>query len=115
MGKSIKYDKLIRDNIPEIIEKSGKTCIVETLNDEEYFQKLIEKLQEEFAEFLAEANAENDENAIKELADIDEVILALVEAIGVSRESFERIRDAKANKNGCFKKKLLLGEVKDNA
>ena len=25
----IKYDKLIRDKIPEIIEQSGKKCIVE--------------------------------------------------------------------------------------
>ena len=45
--KSIKYDKLIRDKIPEIIEKSGKKCIVEVMDDETYMDKLSAKLTEE--------------------------------------------------------------------
>jgi Uncharacterized conserved protein len=98
-----KYNKLIRDRIPEIIEKSGKSCIVETLNDEAFFDKLIEKLKEEMSEFIAEAENQDDENAIKELADLEEVILALVKAIGVSRESFERIREAKKLKTEGLK------------
>lgn len=45
--KSIKYDKLIRDKIPEIIEKSGKKCVVEVMDDETYMDKLSAKLKEE--------------------------------------------------------------------
>ncbi len=110
---TITYDKLVRDNIPAIIESAGKTCVVEEMDDERYFAKLIEKLHEELQEFEREFDALNDENAIKELADLEEVLLAIVDGIGVSRESFERIRLAKLSSNGGFEKKLLLKEVID--
>ena len=32
---TIKYNKLVRDRIPEIIEASGKRCVCATLSDEE--------------------------------------------------------------------------------
>ena len=34
------YHKLIRDKIPEIIEKSGKTCRYEIMSDEDYQKAL---------------------------------------------------------------------------
>lgn len=40
----IEYDKLIRDRIPEIIERSGKKCIVEVMDDDTYLQYLDQKL-----------------------------------------------------------------------
>lgn len=109
--KKIKYDKLIRDKIPEIIEKSGKKCVFEVMDDETYMDKLSAKLKEELAEVETELKNNNDEAAIKELADLQEVILAIVDAIGVDRESFERIRKSKVASNGAFEKKLLLKEV----
>lgn len=44
--KTIKYDKLVRDKIPEIIEKSGKKCVVEVMDKETYIQYLDRKLNE---------------------------------------------------------------------
>ena len=32
----IRYDKLVRDRIPEIIRASGKSCATEVLSDETY-------------------------------------------------------------------------------
>ena len=46
------YQKLIRDNIPAIIEKNGETCVTRTLSDKEYEDALTNKLQEEVAELL---------------------------------------------------------------
>lgn len=105
------YNKLIRDKIPEIIEKAGKQCEIEVLDDKQYLEKLVEKLQEELGEFLVEFNSENDENAIKELADLQEVIYAIVRAIGLDIAAFEKIRESKVSKNGAFEKKLLLKHV----
>ena len=34
------YHKLVRDRIPEIIEADGKTCVCETLSDEDYISLL---------------------------------------------------------------------------
>ncbi len=107
----IKYDKLIRDNIPEIIKQAGKTCVTEMLSDEEYGVKLADKLSEEMNEFLTEFKAERDEKAIAELADVAEVMYALVDFMGYDMETFEKIRAGKKYTNGGFEKRLLLKEV----
>ena len=41
------YNKLVRDNIPEIIEKDHKECNIRILEKEEYFVELNKKLDEE--------------------------------------------------------------------
>ena len=41
----IKYSKLVRDYVPEIIEASGKTCVTEILSDDEYL-RMIDKFFE---------------------------------------------------------------------
>jgi predicted house-cleaning noncanonical NTP pyrophosphatase (MazG superfamily) len=102
----IVYNKLIRDRIPEIIEKSGKTAIVQTLENKQYHAKLNEKLSEELQEY-------QESKSIEELADIVEVIYAIVKTQGNSIEEFERIRIEKGGNRGYFEKKLLLVEVND--
>ena len=99
-----KYDKLVRDRIPEIIEASGKRCVCSTLSDEEYLTKLDEKLNEELAEYQGSKSME-------ELADLLEVIRAVAVARGSSMEELEVIRRDKAAKHGGFEKKILLTEV----
>ena len=51
MKKTI-CNNFIRDNIPEIIEKSGKECDVKVLDDEEYIHKLKEKIIEEVMKYM---------------------------------------------------------------
>ena len=46
------YDKAVRDRIPEIIERAGKTCVAEVLPRAEFERKLNEKLREEVEEYL---------------------------------------------------------------
>ena len=102
--KSIKYSKLVRDRIPEIIEASGKTCVTEVLSDEEYLKMIDAKLDEELAEYHKDQN-------IEELADLLEVIRAAAVARGYSVEELEKVRAEKAAKRGGFEKKILLKEV----
>ena len=101
---TIKYCKLVRDHIPEIIEASGKTCVTETLSDEDYLRMIDAKLDEELAEY------HNDQN-IEELADLMEVIYAAAIARGYTIEQLENVRTEKAEKRGNFQKKILLLEV----
>ena len=49
------YNKLVRDNIPRIIEEKKETPIIRILNDAEYKEALEKKLYEEYKEVL-EAN-----------------------------------------------------------
>ncbi len=101
-----KYNKLVRDRIPEIIEASGKICSVEILSDEEYIRMLDAKLNEELLEYHKDQN-------IEELADLLEVIYATAKARGYTLKELERVREDKAAKRGGFEKKFLLKEVKD--
>lgn len=106
--KITKYNKLVRDKIPEIIKADGKNPIAHIADDQEYWQKLVEKLREETAEFSAE-----DSNISDELADILEVILTICDFKKISQEKLERIRKEKAEKRGGFKNKIILERVKE--
>lgn len=95
------YNKLVRDNIPQIIESSGKRCATRILCDSEYIQQLDAKLQEELSEYMQSGE-------IEELCDIAEVICALVLSKGYTLEQFENIRKQKALTNGAFAQKIFL-------
>lgn len=100
----IKYNKLVRDGIPQIIEASGKKCSVEILSDKDYLKMIDKKLDEELAEYHQDQN-------IEELADLMEVVRAAAVARGYTIEELERVRSEKSAKRGGFEKKILLREV----
>lgn len=104
LKKIKKYHKLVRDKIPDIITASGKQCVCETLSDEQYMEMLNAKLNEELAEY-------QESKSLEELADLLEVMRAVIKARGYSMEDIERIRTEKAVKRGGFEKKILLREV----
>lgn len=103
-----KYNKLVRDRIPEIIYASGKSCTTEILSNEDYLRMLDVKLDEELAEYHKDQN-------IEELADLLEVIHAAANARGYTLDDLERVRAEKAAKRGGFKKRILLKTVIDPA
>lgn len=71
--------KLVRDNIPAIIEKNGETCVTRKLTDKEYETALAEKLQEEVAELLEAYTAKKRSamDCTEEIADVMEVLYAM--------------------------------------
>lgn len=105
------YNKLVRDRIPEIIEKARKRHTVRVLEQDEYKQELQKKCGEEWEEYL---RARNDQEAVEELADLLEIIYALAEVHDSSLEELEEIRREKAEKRGGFQDRLYLIEVEDN-
>ena len=100
------YNKLVRDRIPEIIEADGKNCVYEILSDEDYVYLLDQKLNEELSEY-------QESKSLEELADLLEVMQAVVKARGWTLEKLEQVRADKATKRGGFEKKILLQEVVD--
>jgi len=101
----MKYNKLVRDKIPEIIKNKGAVPIAHIADDEEYWQKLKEKLQEEVDEFLKDSNEE-------ELADILEVIYAICDFKNFDKEKLELLRKKKTEERGGFKDKIILDETR---
>ena len=98
------YYKLVRDRLPEIIEADGKKYVCEKLSDEDYLSLLDQKLNEELAEY-------QESKSLEELADLLEVMQAVVKARGWTLEELEQVRVEKAAKRGGFEKKILLKKV----
>ena len=105
--RRVKYNKLVRDRIPEIIASDGKTCVCETLSDEDYLRLLDAKLTEELSEY-------QESRSLEELADLLEVLRAVAKARGWTWEELEQARQDKAAKRGGFEKKILLKEVRES-
>ena len=102
----MKYDKLVRDRIPESILKKGSTPVTHiAVDDAEYWRKLKEKLQEEVAEFLAEMNLE------EELADVLEVIDAICVFKGIDRAALASVQTKKREERGGFGGRIILDET----
>lgn len=102
------YNKLVRDNIPEIIEHNGGTPVYRILSEEEYWEYLLKKDTEELLEVQSALTIEERK---KELADKLELIKAMAEFNGFSLEDIIEEADRKKAKNGGFQKRLLLEKV----
>lgn len=100
------YNKLVRDNIPDIISAQGKSCDFRMLTDTEYLKALNDKLDEEIAEYRLSGGVE-------ELADLLEVIYAIAIAKGCPTQRLNTIRQDKAAEKGRFNKKIMLLTVED--
>ena len=99
----MKYNKLVRDKIPEYIRTKGGNPISHVANEEEYWNKLKEKLFEEVEEF------NNDENK-EELADILEVLEAIIGYKQFDKNEIERIKAQKLETRGGFIERIILDE-----
>lgn len=95
------YNKLVRDKIPQLIEQQGEKPVTRILDDAEYQACLECKLDEEVREYYADKNLE-------ELADILEVVYALAENAGYTREALMDAYRSKHDTRGGFAKQIFL-------
>jgi predicted house-cleaning noncanonical NTP pyrophosphatase (MazG superfamily) len=105
------YNKLVRDRIPKIIEKSGKTFTTRLLSDAEYIAEINTKMGEELTEYI---ETKTPEDALEELADLLELIHAAAAYHGSTFEELEQVRVEKSTKRGGFDERIFLMEVEDD-
>ena len=101
------YNKLVRDNIPEIIKNNGETPITTILDDKSYKEELEHKLYEEYLEVLESSGKDR----IEELADMLEIIKALAKLENSNLEEVIEVANEKIKKRGAFDKKIYLEKV----
>ncbi len=98
------YDKLVRDLIPDIIRGDGHACAVETLDNEAFRRALRNKLVEE----AQEAADASDDDLVTELADLQEVVDALIQAYGYTHQTVAGMQQERRGQRGGFARRLRL-------
>ena len=101
------YNKLVRDNIPNIIKEKGEEPITKVLDDETYKKELEKKLYEEYEEVLEASGEER----VEELADMLEIIRSLAKLENKTLDDVIECANIKAEKRGAFEKKIFLEKV----
>lgn len=99
------FNKLVRDNIPNIIENNGEKAITRILSDKEYRVELYKKLLEESQEVI---NSQDTEDILEELADVLEVLKSIAELENRNLDDVIEIANQKRLKRGGFSKKIFL-------
>jgi predicted house-cleaning noncanonical NTP pyrophosphatase (MazG superfamily) len=98
-------EKLVRDKIPEIIHGKGEQCVTRVAkNHREALAFMLKKLDEEKAEFMLADRV----HALEECADMHEVVCALAELFGFTREELLRAADKKREERGGFGKQIIM-------
>ena len=93
------YNKLVRDKIPDMLDKKGISYEKRIASDEEYKAELIKKLEEEVKEFI-------EAESVEELADVMEVVEALKNLPNYI--DVEKVRVEKLEDRGGFTQKIIL-------
>ena len=126
MKRKIRYEKLVRDKIPEKIAADGNAFKAHKIeNYKEYINALCEKVDEEagelsssFAWFEHVSEVEPGDHELEylmlvdEFADLYEVLDIVKHRCGVSDAEIEEARENKNKENGSFSKKYFLEWVK---
>lgn len=95
-----KYHKLVRDKIPENIQKAEKKCHYQILDEDNYKKELDKKLVEEVSEWMVE-------HSIEEMADVMEVIEAIQKNEKIEKVKLETIKRDKKQKKVLLIKKSI--------
>ena len=103
----VAYNKLVRDQIPDIIAAAGSQPSTRILDHVSYRGALRSKLLEE----AQEAEAAPDEQLASELANVLEVLRALATAYGITWEDIKVQAEHKRAERGGFDRRIFLEHV----
>ena len=103
------YNKLVRDNIPNIIKDSGKECVTKVLTEREFKRALVTKVVEEGQELM---QASNRHELVDELGDLYEVIEKIMMVYKIDKHEIDKHRIKKNMSKGGFDERIFLETVK---
>ena len=104
MGETV-YNKLVRDDIPEIIRNDGHVPVVRLLGDQERLPAALDKVVEEARE-LHESRGD-----LSEFADVAAIFEAAVKAAGYTMDQVEEAKRQKQSERGGFEDWVYLEKV----
>jgi predicted house-cleaning noncanonical NTP pyrophosphatase (MazG superfamily) len=112
MPDRIYYNKLVWDNVPDLIREKGKDCEVRTLTDDEFEVELLKKVEEE-ASALPETTSRQE--LIDEVADVVTCIEYIKSIKDITELELADALERHARRKGRFEKKTYLVWSSDSA
>jgi len=109
MKKTI-YNKLVRDNIPSIIEAEGKKCTFHYALEEDHKRLIKDKLLEECNELI---KAESPNDVIEEIADIYTVLHGIMDVYCLDHSMVATYAGLKSCVRGEFSSFAVLESVEE--
>jgi predicted house-cleaning noncanonical NTP pyrophosphatase (MazG superfamily) len=102
----IYYNKLIRDNIPDIIKAKREACDVRTITDmQEFQQELFKKIKEE-ATSLSMTRTKKE--FLEEYSDLMVVLETILQQLDISTEELHEVRAENLLRKGHYKRQHFL-------
>ena len=102
------FNKLVRDNIPEMIKDKGESVYISNLNGDELLRALRYKLVEECFEVL---DALDPDEILEELADVSEVIDGILSFLKFKKSKLLQKQKQKKEKVGGFEEGVVLRQT----
>jgi predicted house-cleaning noncanonical NTP pyrophosphatase (MazG superfamily) len=102
----IYYNKLVRDNIPDMIRAKRKGCEVMQITDmQEFQQELFKKIKEEAASL---ASVRTREEFLNEYADLMIVLNTVMQQLEITPEEVTKAKADNYLKKGSYKHRYFL-------
>lgn len=100
------YNKLVRDNVPDMIKAKREKCEVRQISDvQEFQQELFKKIKEEAASL---SMARTKEEFLTEYADLMVVFETIVKQLDITTDELIQARKDNLLKKGGFKHQYFL-------
>lgn len=108
--EKIFYNKLCRDNVPDIIAAKGFECEVRVVEDAEYRREIIRKVFEEASGVSSQSGREG---LLKELADLVITLDAVSKEFNITDEELDAVVEKSLTEKGGYEDKLYLAWSSD--
>lgn len=105
--RSFMLNKLVRDKVFEAMQEESEQVVLRKLSDADYLHELARKLAEEASEFSVSSLDE----ALKELADVLEVVESLAVTLGADFDKLRAVQAERKAKRGGFEKRVFVERV----
>ncbi|MEA1936603.1 MAG: nucleoside triphosphate pyrophosphohydrolase [Patescibacteria group bacterium] len=105
------HNKLVRNKIPQAIKENQQIPIVRKLDDNDFVNELLRKLEEEIQEVIGARN--DKEELTKEIGDVYEVIDAIIDLYKLDKNLILELQKKKKQERGGFEEKIYLESVEE--
>jgi len=105
------HNKLVRDKVPQIIRENQQIPTVRKLDDEDFVNELLRKLEEEIQEVIGARN--DKEELMREISDVYEVIDTIIGLYKLDKSLILELQKKKKQERGGFKERIYLESVEE--